>query len=169
MAAMKDDTPAERPSRLWIARSPLAWLATGFGAGFSPLAPGTAGSLVGLALYWPLQMLPLAWLLSVLVVVTLLGIWGAEIVARREGRKDPGLVVVDEIAGMWISLLLVPFSLVTAIAGFLLFRVMDIVKPFPARQFERLPGGLGIVADDLMAGVYANLALRALLYLGRWL
>jgi phosphatidylglycerophosphatase A len=169
MTGMKDDTPAERPSRAWIARSPLAWLATGFGAGFSPSAPGTAGSLVGLALYWPLQKLPLVWLVGVLVVVTCLGIWGAEIVARREGRKDPGLVVVDEIVGLWVSLLLVPFSFVTAVMGFFLFRAMDIVKPFPARQLERLPGGLGIVADDLMAGVYANLALRALLYIGRWL
>jgi phosphatidylglycerophosphatase A len=164
-----DMTPATRPSRLWIARSPLGWLATGFGAGFSPVAPGTAGTLVGLVLFWPLRQLPLAAQLAVLALVFLLGTWGAEIVARREGREDPGLVVVDEVVGMWISLLFVPFSLLTVVLAFFLFRVMDVVKPFPARQLESLHDGWGIMMDDVMAGIYANLALQAILLVRGWL
>jgi phosphatidylglycerophosphatase A len=164
-----DMTPATRPSRLWVARSPLGWLATGFGAGFSPVAPGTAGTLVGLLLFWPLRQLPLVAQLGVLALVSLLGTWGADLVARREGRKDPGLVVVDEVVGMWISLLFVPFSWFTVVLGFFLFRFMDVVKPFPARQFESLRGGWGIMADDVMAGIYANLALQAILLVRGWL
>ncbi len=169
MIPSMNDTPATRPSRLWIARSPLAWLATGFGAGFSPVAPGTAGTLVGLVLLWPLGLLPPAALWVALTLVFFLGTWGADLVARREGRKDPGLVVVDEVVGMWISLLLVPLSWLTIVLAFFLFRLMDVVKPFPARQFESLRGGWGIMMDDVMAGVYANLALRLLLLARGWL
>jgi phosphatidylglycerophosphatase A len=138
-------------------------LATGLGSGYSPIAPGTAGSFVGLALYWPMARLPAAAQLAALAVLSILGVWAATDVARRLGREDPGVVVVDEIAGMWVSLLFLPFTAFTAAAAFLLFRVMDVIKPFPAGRLERLPGGFGIVADDLMAGVYANLAVRLLL------
>jgi phosphatidylglycerophosphatase A len=78
--------------------------------------------------------------------------------------EDPGLVVVDEVAGMWVTLLFVPFTPLTAALGFLAFRLMDIVKPFPARRLEDLPGGWGIMADDLMAGVYANVLVRAVVH-----
>jgi len=139
------------------------WLATGLGAGYSPLAPGTAGSAVGLVLFWGLSRLDL----RAQVVITLLVLWAGVLAAtrveRRLGREDPGLVVVDEIVGQWITLISLPFTPLTAVAGFLLFRVMDIVKPWPARQFERLHGGLGIMADDVMAGIYAQLALRVVL------
>jgi len=138
-------------------------LATGFGSGYSPIAPGTAGSLVGLALYWPLVRLPAAAQLAALTVLSALGVWAATGLARRIGQEDPSVVVVDEIAGMWVALLFLPFTAFTAVAAFLLFRVMDVIKPFPAGRLERLPGGLGIVADDLMAGIYANLAVRLLL------
>lgn len=136
-------------------------VATGLGSGYSPFAPGTAGSLVGLALFLPLA--GLSWLVQVaaVVAVTLVGALAAGRVARLVGRKDPGLVVVDEVAGQWITLLALPVTPVTALAGFLLFRVMDIVKPWPARDLERLPGGLGIMADDVAAGIYAQLLLRA--------
>jgi phosphatidylglycerophosphatase A len=136
-------------------------LATGFGSGYSPIAPGTAGSLVGLLLFWPLAGRPPAIVLAATLVVSLLAILAAHHVARTLGQKDPGLVVVDEVAGQWVTLLLLPFTLGTAIAAFFLFRLMDVLKPWPARDLERLPGGVGIVADDLMAGVYANLLLRA--------
>jgi phosphatidylglycerophosphatase A len=76
------------------------------------------------------------------------------------GRKDPGIVVIDEVVGMWVSLLLLPFTPGTALAGFLLFRVMDVIKPWPARDLEHLPEGWGIMTDDVMAGLYANLLLR---------
>ena len=146
-----------RPSLLSACATALA---TGFGSGYSPLAPGTAGSAVGLLLWWPLHALPLAQQLAAIALVSLAGVAAAGHVARRAGIEDPGIVVVDEIAGMWVSLLLLPLTPATAAAGFLLFRVMDVLKPYPARQFEQLPGGWGIMADDLMAGVYANLLLR---------
>ena len=84
-------------------------------------------------------------------------------VATLVGRKDPGLVVVDEVAGQWITLVGMPFTAPVVLAGFVLFRVMDIVKPWPARALERLPGGWGIMADDVAAGIYAQLLLRVLL------
>jgi phosphatidylglycerophosphatase A len=160
------DAAQPRASRRWILTSPLAWMATGLGAGFSPIAPGTAGSAVGLLLFWPLAARPL-WLTSALaLVVFCLGVAGATRVAQREGREDPGLVVVDEVVGMWVSLLALPFTWRTALAGFVLFRVMDVVKPFPARRLEDLPRGWGIMADDVMAGIYANLVLQALVHFG---
>jgi phosphatidylglycerophosphatase A len=136
-------------------------VATGFGAGFSPIAPGTAGSLVGLALFWPLH-LAAPWV-QVLVTVAAYfgGVAASTRLAQRLGRKDPGAAVVDEVVGMWLSLLFLPFTPATAAAGFLLFRLFDVVKPFPARRFESLPGGWGIMTDDVMAGIYANLVLRA--------
>jgi phosphatidylglycerophosphatase A len=141
-------------------------LATGFGSGYSPVAPGTAGSVVGLLLFWwPLG----GWALwaqgGAALAVFAAGVAASSHVARRAGIEDPGIVVVDEIVGMWVTLLALPFTPATAAAGFFLFRVMDVVKPWPARSFERFPGGLGIMADDLMAGVYANLVLRAALWL----
>ena len=138
-------------------------VATAFGAGFSPIAPGTAGSLVGLALFWPLQMTPPWMQVAATVVVYLAGVAASARLARRLGRKDPGAAVIDEVVGMWLALLFLPFTPATAVAGFLLFRALDVFKPWPARQFESLPGGWGIMTDDVMAAVYANLLLRAAL------
>ena len=136
-------------------------VATGLGSGYSPIAPGTAGSIVGLLLFLPLAGLAWPVQLAATAVLTLVGVFAAGRVARVVERKDPGLVVVDEVAGQWITFLALPVTPVTALAGFLLFRVMDIVKPWPARDLERLPGGLGIMADDVAAGIYAQLLLRA--------
>ena len=149
-------------------RSPAAdWLstlvATGLGCGHAPVAPGTAGSLLGLALYWPVARLQTVPRLAALGALVALGTWAAWHLARRLGAPDPGVVVVDEVAGMWVTLLFLPLTPLTAIVGFVAFRIMDVVKPFPARALERLPGGWGIMADDLMAGIYANLVLRLLL------
>lgn len=140
-------------------------LATGFGSGYSKVAPGTAGSAVGLVFVWGMSYLNLPGQIAAVVVVSVLSIIAADIVARSTGLKDPGLVVADEIAGMMLTMIAIPFTLKTAVIGFILFRVMDVVKPPPARQFERFKGGLGIVADDLMAAVYAHLALRGVLML----
>ena len=140
-------------------------LATGFGSGYSPIAPGTAGSAVGLVFVWGMSYLNLPGQIAAVIVVSVLSIIAADIVARTTGLKDPGLVVADEIAGMMVTMIAIPFTLKTALIGFILFRVMDVVKPPPARQFERFKGGVGIVADDLMAGVYAHLALRGVLML----
>ncbi|HUD70883.1 MAG TPA: phosphatidylglycerophosphatase A, partial [Dongiaceae bacterium] len=116
--------------------------------------------VVAAALWLPLW----AYLLLTLAVI-LAGIWAAERTAARVGLKDPGLVVVDEAAGMLITLAGAPITRLSVAAGFVLFRIMDILKPFPARRLEALPGGFGIVVDDLFAGLYAAILLRALLWL----
>ncbi len=154
--SMAEDSRASAAPASLLARL----VATGLGSGYSPVAPGTAGSLVGLALYWPLARLAPAWVVLAIVVLFFVGVAAASSVARHAGLHDPGIVVVDEVIGMWITLVFLPFTPFTAILGFLLFRVMDIVKPPPARGFERFPGGWGIMADDVMAGIYANLVLR---------
>lgn len=140
-------------------------LAAGFGSGFARLAPGTAGTLVGIPLYWVFSTLPWPiWLITVLAF-TFLAWRVADEAERVFDRKDAPCIVIDEIAGLqWTLFLVVPTVLHVAL-GFLLFRLFDIVKPFPARLFEnRLPGGCGVVADDLAAGVYANLVLQVLIY-----
>jgi phosphatidylglycerophosphatase A len=140
-------------------------LATGFGSGYSPFAPGTAGSAVGLLFVWAMTLMDITGQVVFTLIVTGLSMIAADIVAKSVGLKDPGLIVADEIAGMMVTMIAVPITLKTALIGFVLFRVMDVVKPPPARQFESFKGGVGIVADDLMAGVYANLALRGVLLL----
>ena len=136
------------------------FLATGFGSGYSPFAPGTAGSLVGLVLLVPLRRAGLGVEIGCLVLFTALGIAAGTLVARRLGLEDPSIVVVDEIVGMWVSLLFLPLTWTTAIVGFILFRIMDVVKPLGIRRLGDLPGGWGVVFDDLAAGLAANLLLQ---------
>jgi phosphatidylglycerophosphatase A len=133
-------------------------IASGGGAGYSPVASGTAGSLVTLVGLWliPFTLLSLACTLG---AVTALGIWAASRVEGVLGTKDPGVIVIDEVAGMILSVLLLPRTLPVLIAAFLLFRLFDIWKPFPARQSQRLGGGLGVMVDDLIAGAYTLLLL----------
>jgi phosphatidylglycerophosphatase A len=138
-------------------------VATAFGSGYSPFAPGTAGSAVGLLLFWPMAAWPWPWQVAAAAALFLVGSLAGGRVARHVGLKDPGIVVVDEVVGQWVTLAALPFTPVTAALGFLLFRTMDIVKPWPARDLERVPGGWGIMADDVAAGVYAHLALRVAL------
>jgi len=135
-------------------------VATAFGSGYSRFAPGTAGSAVGVLLFWPMAGWRWPWQVGACLALLLVGALAATRVAERVGLKDPGIVVVDEVLGQWVTLLALPFTPATAVLGFLLFRAMDIVKPWPARDLERLPGGWGIMADDVAAGVYAHLALR---------
>ena len=153
-------SPAAVPPRKRT-HSPLDYAALAiatFGVGYLPLIPGTFGSMVGVAIflllvYWPLQ-------LAFIAVIVPLGVWAASQTERLLGRKDPGKVVVDEVAGQMISLLPLAFLaadgpwLVWVIVSFNLFRLFDIFKPYPARRFEALPGGFGIMADDLVAGIY---------------
>jgi len=139
------------------------WLATGFGAGLSPVAPGTMGTVVAV----PLGYLFSSWLgptgqILCLAAVVAVAIWSADLAARRLELKDPGQVVVDEITGYLVSVALLPPGWITLLAAFVLFRIFDIAKPPPCRWAEGLPGGTGIVADDLVAGMYANLVLRIL-------
>jgi len=116
-------------------------------------------------LYCGVQRLTLGLQVAVVLAVFALGVAVAGDVARRAGIEDPGIVVVDEVVGMWVSLLALPFTPIVALAAFVLFRIMDVFKPFPARQLEDLPAGWGIMADDVMAGIYANAALRLALLL----
>jgi len=135
-------------------------VATAFGSGYSPAAPGTAGSAVGLLLFWPMAAWPWPWQIAAAAALFVVGALAAGRVARHVGLKDPAIVVVDEVVGQWVTLTALPLTPATAGLGFLLFRAMDIVKPWPARDLERLPGGWGIMADDVAAGVYAHLLLR---------
>ena len=135
-------------------------LATAFGAGYWPIAPGTAGSAVGALVYLATLSWPLVWQGALIVVVSLAGIWAGGVAARHFGREDPGQVVIDEVAGQLVTFFATGISHQGVLVGFLVFRVFDIVKPWPARQFEKFPGGAGIMADDLMVGLYGNLLLR---------
>jgi len=128
-------------------------IASGGGAGYSPVAPGTAGSLVAAIALWFIPFTRL-WFLAVLAVITLLGIWAAHRVEAVTGRTDPGLIVIDEVAGMMVSVMFLPRTLAVFGSAFLLFRVFDIWKPFPARESQALRGGFGVMVDDLIAGAY---------------
>jgi phosphatidylglycerophosphatase A len=140
-------------------------VATVFGVGYVPLAPGTFGSAAGLVLWAVLPQTAVAQGTAILVTFAL-GSWCGTVAERHFGRTDPGPIVVDEVMGMLVTLFLHPVGWIGAGTAFLLFRGFDILKPFPANRLERLPGGLGVMADDGMAAVYANLALWALLTAG---
>ena len=134
--------------------------------GFFPIAPGTAGSLAALALFALIRWIGVPAIeLSAIVVVFAIGVWAAHGTEAALGRKDPGVVVIDEVLGMLITLALLPLSLAGIALGFLLFRALDVIKPYPAAQLEHLHGGIGIMADDAVAGLYAHLALRGCVWL----
>jgi len=134
--------------------------------GYFPIAPGTVGSAAGLVFY------ALVWwtqspILEVGLIVALFaaGVWAGTAAERYFGGIDPGPIVIDEVVGMLITLAFIPAGWSAALAGFVLFRIFDVIKPYPAGRFERLHGGLGVMADDAMAAVYANLVLRFLMWL----
>jgi phosphatidylglycerophosphatase A len=140
-------------------------IATWFGAGYVPQAPGAAGSLAAIAVAWVvhrctgLQWGSFAYMAMLLFPVAA---WSANAVARSSGLEDPQIVVVDEVVGQWLTLAgAATLNWKSWLAAFLLFRLFDMWKPFPIRRMERLPGGLGIVADDAMAGVYGALVMFA--------
>jgi phosphatidylglycerophosphatase A len=134
-------------------------LATGFGIGLVPVMPGTFGTLLGLPLAWALGTWPLPIELTAIAAIVLAGIPLCDRAAHLFGKKDPGCVVFDEIAAVPLVFSLVGITFSTAILGFVWFRIFDIAKPWPIRRLERLPGGLGIMIDDLMAAIYAAIAL----------
>jgi phosphatidylglycerophosphatase A len=141
-------------------------VATVCGVGYAPVAPGTFGSAAGLLVWW---LLPASVVVQGAAIVALFvaGSWGATTAERHFGRADPGQVVIDEVMGMLITLFLNPVGWRGALTAFLLFRIFDVIKPYPANRLEQLHGGIGVMADDAMAAVYANLALRVLLMAAR--
>jgi phosphatidylglycerophosphatase A len=140
------------------------FLATAGYSGYFPIAPGTVGSAVGLLVYGALSWVhsPVVPAVEVLVILVLfaVGVWAATTAERYFGGIDPGPIVLDEVVGMLITLAFIPVGLSGALIGFVLFRIFDVIKPFPARRLEALHGGLGVMADDAMAAIYANLSLR---------
>ncbi len=142
-------------------------LATVCGAGYLPIAPGTAGSAVALVILWLVPFSP-AGLVAFFVVVTLAGTWAAHVAEAALGEKDPGVIVIDEVAGMTLAVLALPRTVPVLLTAFVLFRVFDVVKPFPAGRAQALPGGLGVMVDDLIAGLYALVVVAALRALVGW-
>ena len=142
------------------------FLATAGYCGYFPVAPGTVGSAAGLVVY-----LLVAWIglpiveVAAIALTFAVGAWAATHAERFFGGIDPGPVVIDEVLGMLITLAFIPAGWQAMLAGFLLFRVFDVIKPYPANRLETFHGGFGIMADDAMAGVYANLALRGVIWL----
>jgi phosphatidylglycerophosphatase A len=138
-------------------------LSTVLYVGYVPFAPGTFGSAAGLVVY-----AAIAWTgspeVAAILAIFVVGAWAGTIAEQYFGGVDPGPIVIDEVLGMLVTLAFIPVGWSGAITGFVLFRIFDVIKPFPAGRLERLHGGLGVMADDAMAAVYANLALRA----ARW-
>jgi len=139
-------------------------LATGFGAGYSPIAPGTAGTLIAIPVYFFLSTIPSPIYEITLAAFFFLSIWISENAEVFFKRKDDGRIVIDEIMGFLITMLWVHRSAFSIMMGFFLFRIFDIIKPPPIRRLERTKGGFGVVLDDVLAGIYANIILR-LIYL----
>ena len=135
-------------------------LATAGGAGYAPVAPGTVGSAIGAIAYLLTRHWPASWQIGLAATVTIAGIWAAGVAAQHFGRHDPGQVVIDEVSGQWVTLLLTGAGPIGVVAGFFLFRLLDVTKPWPARRMETLPSGLGIMADDLMVALYGNVLLQ---------
>jgi phosphatidylglycerophosphatase A len=140
-------------------------IATAGGVGYAPVAPGTAGSAVGIGIYWLTRSWSPAGQIALLLVICVVGTWASTEAARHFNRKDPGHVVIDEVAGQLLTLLLTGAGWAGAMVGFLLFRLLDIIKPWPANRLEALPDGLGVMADDLMAAAYGCVAMHVLLRL----
>jgi phosphatidylglycerophosphatase A len=142
------------------------FLATVGYCGYSPIAPGTVGSAAGLVAYLLVWWTRSPFLEAGLIAVTFAGgTWAATHAERYFGGIDPGPVVIDEVLGMLVTLAFIPVGWSAAIVGFVVFRVFDVIKPFPADRLETFHGGFGIMADDAMAGVYANIVLRILMWL----
>ena len=145
-------------------------LATALGVGYSPFAPGTAGAIIGVAFLWLFEKYniisttttPLLFI-GLIVGTTILGIIATDKLESDWG-KDPSKVVIDEVIGIWITMMFVQFTWINVLIGFVLFRFFDIAKPLGIRKLESLKGGLGVMADDMLAGIYANIVLQIIIY-----
>ena len=142
-------------------RQVAVFLATCGYVGYAPVAPGTFGSAAGLAIFALVRASGSIYVeLAVIVVLFAIGVWSGTEAEHHFGGIDPGPIVLDEVVGMLITLALLPVNAMGAFVGFIVFRALDVVKPWPSGRFERLHGGLGIMADDGMAAVYGNIMMR---------
>jgi len=142
----------------------VMFLATGFRTGNIPFAPGTFGSLIGLPLCFVLAGMSAAPAMLWTLLFIFFAVWIADAAEKILEQNDPGCIVIDEIAGMVVALVGLPFNPITVVIGFIIFRILDIFKPFPIRDLDkRIPGGLGVVADDVAAGIITNLLLRIII------
>ena len=133
--------------------------------GYAPFAPGTFGSAAGLAVFFAVRSSESPALeLAVIAILFAVGIWSGTVAEHHFGGVDPAPVVMDEVVGMLITLVFLPVNITGAIVGFLVFRVLDVLKPWPSARFERLPGGLGVMADDGMAAIYGNALMHGLIW-----
>ena len=132
--------------------------------GYAPIAPGTFGSAAGLVVFFAVRTAGSP-VVEVAVIAALFaaGIWSGTLAEHHFGGVDPGPIVLDEVVGMLITLCLLPVNGTGAVAGFFVFRILDVIKPFPSARFEKLPGGLGVMADDGMAAIYGNLVMRGMI------
>jgi len=150
-----DQTPTQSPKVGFVTKA----FASGLFSGFSPVASGTVGSVVGLAFYCIPGFERWYILLPASIIVLALGIMASNAMEKVYGQ-DPSEVTIDEVLGMWVSLLFLPKSILVAALAFFLFRILDIVKPFPARRFDNLHGGAGVMLDDVVSAIYTNLLLQ---------
>jgi phosphatidylglycerophosphatase A len=163
-AKARRNAPQPKPVNFW---SPASLIATLFGTGYMPTAPGTWGSALALPLGWALNYYFNPWGVPVaIVVVFFVGWWASSAYTRAAGVEDPGAVVIDEVVGQWIVMISAPPTIIGYGAAFLLFRLFDVLKPFPINWLDRhVKGGFGIMLDDVLAGIYAFAILYALVYL----
>jgi phosphatidylglycerophosphatase A len=161
--------PLTAAQRRQLLSHPAGWIATALGAGLAPKAPGTAGSLVALLPWWfLLRELAWPWYGLVLLAGFALGVWACAVCDRRLGRHDQGALVWDEVIGMWITLIAAPPQWWWMWVGFGLFRLFDIWKPWPVSWADRrVHGGLGVMLDDVLAGIYAAIVLQVLAWVVR--
>ena len=151
-----------------LLRHPAGWIASGFGSGFSPRAPGTAGTIAALLPWYWLRMLSVPYYVVAVVFAFAIGVWASSWVVRRSGVQDPQVVVWDEFVGVWIALVAAPAGWIWMLAGFALFRLFDIWKPWPVSWADRkVHGGMGVMLDDVFAGVYAVAVLQSLSFATR--
>ncbi len=146
-------------------KNPLHFISLGFGSGLMPKAPGTFGTLAAIPLYWLLSQFDFFTYLVVTLFVTLIGIYLCAYTSKALGVHDHSGIVIDEIAGYFITMIAVPFDWLWLVVGFILFRFFDILKPWPISWLDKnLQGGLGIMLDDVLAGVFALICLHAIIY-----
>ncbi|MFB2679764.1 phosphatidylglycerophosphatase A family protein [Shewanella mangrovisoli] len=149
-------------SRLSL-KNPIHFLALGFGSGLAAKAPGTFGTLAAVPLYLLLAQLPLSWYLAVTLVCILAGIYICDKAAKDMGVHDHGAIVWDEVAGLLITMIAAPAGVLWLVVGFVLFRLFDIIKPWPIRWLDaKVEGGFGIMIDDVLAGIFALIGVQAL-------